>query len=516
MWSAVYKKLWVVILLPLAAVGIAYWLLNKEAGSYKSVAVVEASIPDQPSATHTLKDIPEPNEYYENMVETMKTEVITSMVSYRLLLHDLEKEIAFRPPAIQYSDVRKEMIKKTLEKKLASFELLSETNANEQTINKLIHNMDYNIGRWIRDGEMSVERRPGTNDIAVATSSEDPFLSAFASNSLSSEYIRYETTIRTPAPANDSIGFFRQEVDRIRKNMEAKTGELNEARAAKTTAAPTNDIRFQRTKADRIAEYEMRIKEEEWELNSLRERLAKIDRPEAPTPQQQTPADVSANRKIQAIRNKIDQLSGIYAQGGSKDRKLDSVINVLRKQLNDETVRLQTTSRTTVATDNSNSAADRRDREMLESRIRRHEQNIEAIRSDIRKVRGSRQPTDGGQANTKLIAQLEKEQEQSTSEYNTALAHLKALEAKSGVVSTAGRASHHLVLKEKALPSAEPESPWALWIIVSAYFGTLTICLIVIAATRPAPTPMDDIFLRVNYQRRLNKKSTPVTESGPA
>jgi succinoglycan biosynthesis transport protein ExoP len=512
MWSAVYKKLWIVILLPLVAAGIAYLLTNKKAGSYRSVAVVEASIPDQPSA-HTLKDIPEPDEYYDNMVGAMKTELITSMVSYRLLLHDLEKEIAFRPPAIQYSDARKESTKKILEKKLASFELLSTSNPAEQTINQVIHNMNYDIGQWIRNGEMSVERKPGTNDIEVATSSEDPFLSAFASNSLSSEYIRYETLIKTPPAANDSIGFYRQEVDRLRKNMEAKTGELNEAQAVKPTASPTNDARYQRARADRIAEYEMRITEEQWELNTLRDRLAKIERPETPQPQQ-TQADISTNAKIQAIRNKIDQLSGIYAQGGSKDQKLDSIINVLRKQLNDETARLQMTSRPAVAA-NTNSASNR-DREMLESRIRRHEENIASIRNDIRRIKNSTQPTGGGMVNTKLIAQLKDEQSQATSEYNTALVHLKALEAKSGNTTSASRASHHLVLKEKALPSAEPESPWAMFIIISAYFGTLAICLIVIAVTRPTPPPMDDIFLRVNYQSRLNKKSTPVTESGPA
>jgi len=201
-------------------------------------------------------------------------------------------------------------------------------------------------------------------------------------------------------------------------------------------------------------------------------------------------------------------------QGGSKDHKLDSIINVLRKQLNDETVRLQMTSRPAVATAN-NTAADR-DREMLESRIRRHEENIASIRNDIRRVKNSTQPTTGGTVDTKLVAQLQHEQELATSEYNTALARLKTLEARSGNVTNTSRTSHHLVLKEKALPSAEPESPYAMIIIVSAYVGTLAVCLIVIAVTRPAPRPMDDIFLRVNYQRRLNKKSTPVTESGPA
>jgi len=130
MWHAIYKKLWIVILAPLLAGGVAYFLTVKKAGQYKSTAIVEASIPDQPTKSQTLKDIQEPDRYYENMVETMKTEVITSMVSYRLLLHDLETESLFRSPAIQYSKERKEEFARRSKKNFSGFELLSETISN--------------------------------------------------------------------------------------------------------------------------------------------------------------------------------------------------------------------------------------------------------------------------------------------------------------------------------------------------------------------------------------------------
>ncbi len=507
MWNAIYKKLWIVILAPLLAAGIAFLLTYKKAGQYKSVAVVEASIPDQPTKTQTLKDIQEPDQYYENMVGTMKTELITSMVSYRLLLHDLEKEIAFRPPAIQYSESRKEAIRKTLEKKLASFELLSETVPAEATISQIIHNMDYNIARWVRDGEMTVARKPGTSEIEVSSLTEDPFLSAFASNALSQEYIRYETSVITPAPANDSIGYYRQEVDRLRKDMEARSGELT--KASTKSKNPGDDIRFRRAKSNRVAEYEMRIVEEEWELNSLREQLAKLQRPEAE--ENAVPAaDVATNAKIQAARKKIDQLSAMYTEGGSKDEKLDSIINVLRKQVNDATARLQASQRTTVESSPSN-----REREMLQSRIARHEQNIASIRNDIRRLKNA--GISSGSDNSAEVGKLRMAKEEATRQYNLALAHLKTLEAKSGVTSTnSGRASHHLILKAKALPSAEPESPWAMFIVISSFIGTLVVCLIVIGATRPAPTIPDDIFLRVNYanrQRRVPNNRQPVTNN---
>ncbi|MEI9920434.1 MAG: hypothetical protein WDO14_16805 [Bacteroidota bacterium] len=494
MWHAVYKKLWIVFLAPIIAGGVAYFFTAEKAGKYKSIAVIEASIP--------VNDIVEPGEYYDNVVATMKTEVIASMVSYRLLLHDLETDISFRPPAIQYSKERTESIRKTLEKKLSGFELLSETVPAEATIGQVIHNMDYNVARWIRDGEMSVKRKPASSEIDVAALTEDPFLSAFAANSLAQEYIRYETSVIAPPPTNDSVAYYREEVDRLRKNMEAKNGELNEANPKSKTPGPVDNIRFQRAKLNRIAEYEMRITEEEWELTSLREKLSKLQR--EPAKQEHPSGDIGTSSKVQAIRNKIDQLSGIYAQGGSKDKKLDSIINVLRKQLNDETTRLQTAQQSTAS---AHTAGDR-EREMIESRIQRHEQNIKSIRNDIRRLKNSTNTP--ANDNSSMIAQLRSDQQQATTEYNAALANLKALETKAGIVTgPASRESRHLVLKEKALPSARPESPYAMLFVIGAFVGTLVLCIVIIGATRPAPKPYDDIFLRVNYaNRRGPKKST--------
>ena len=501
MWNAIYKKLWIVVLVPLVAASIAFFFTYEKAGKYKSVAVIKASIPEEPSKTKTLKDVQEPAQYYENMAATMKTELMTSMVSYRLLLHDLGKTVAFRPPAIQYSETKKEQIQKVLEKKLASFELLSGTVPAEATVAQIIHNMDYDAARWVRDGEMTVEHKPQTNKIEVATSTDDPFLSAFASNALSQEYIRYETFIVGPAPASDSVGYYRQEVDRLRKNMEAKAGELSEI--SKSKSSPVDDIRFRRLKQNKISEYEMRIVEEEWELNSLREQLAKAERPQA-NEVQQPATDVASNAKIQAARKKIDQLSSLYVQGGSKDKKLDSIINVLRKQVNDEAVRLQMASQKSAAATPSPNP----ERDMIRSRIQRHEQAIASLRNDIRKIKNTTNTSGNTVSNESAVAQLTKEQEMATSEYNTALTHLKTLEGKSNSPST-GRVNHHLILKTKALPSAEPESPWAMLIVISAFAGTLAICIIVIAVTKPAPPIPDDIFLRVNYanrQRRLSNK----------
>lgn len=508
MWNAIYRKLWVVILLPLLAGGVAWFFTGQKAGQYKSVAVIEASIPDQPAGARTLKDIPEPDQYYENLVETMKTEVITSMASYRLLLHDLEKDIAFRGPAIQYSSAKKELISGRLQKKLSSFELLSENDPTEQTIFKIITNTDYNLASWIRDKRITIERRPGTNEIQVTCSTEDPFLSAFASNALSQEYIRYETAITTPVPANtdgnDSTALFRDEVERSRKDLEQKTADLNEAGKKRPAPSAGDDVRFRRAKADKIAEYEMRIVEEEWELNNLRDQLAKMERPE-PVATKAPSGDVASNAKIQTIRKKIDQLSKIYAEGGSKDKQLDSIITRLRQQVNDETLRLQVASQKSVAT--APNPQLNRNREMLGTRMRRHEENIASLRDDIRRTRNATaQAPAKGSAD---ITRLRREQEEATTAYNAALADLRRAEAKHPKqAATTSRASHHLILKEKALPSAEPESPWAMAIVLSAIAGTLTICLIVIALTRPAPAPYDDIFLRVNYenQRRMAGK----------
>lgn len=512
-WNSIYRRLWIVVLVPLVAGSIAFALTYKKAGQYKSTAIVEASIPDQPTKTQTLKDIQDPNQYYENLVGMMQTELVTSMVSYRLLLHDLEKDIAFRPPAIQYDNGRRELIKSTLEKKLASFQTLQENNPTEETINKVIHNMDYNIARWIRDGEMSISRKPNTSEIAVATTTEDPFLSAFASNALSQEYIRYETSVLTPEPTNstpnnDSIGYYRQEVDRLRQEVEQKNEEITEA--SNKSKAPVDDMVFRRAKSNRIAEYEMKIVEEEWELNSLRDELSKLQRSQPEEQPRTSNAEVATNAKIQAARKKIDQLSSIYEEGGKKDRRLDSMITVLTKQVNAEAARIQTASQSS-----SKESPLAKEKDMLNSRIQKHEQSIASIRNDIRRLKNT--SSSASKSNVNEVAQLKTAQEKATKEYNVVLARLKKLEKESGIVTTnVARASHHLILKAKALPSAEPESPWAMFIVIGSFVVTLIVCLLVLGVKKQAPTIPDDIFLRVNYanrQRRRTNTQQPITNN---
>lgn len=509
MWNAIYRKLWLLILLPLLAGGIAWFFSGRKAGQYRSVAVIEASVPDHPAGARTLKEIPEPDEYYESMVQTMKTEVVTSMASYRLLLHDLEKDIAFRPPAIQYSPPKRELIRTMLEKKLSSFELLSESDPTEQTIFRVITNTDYNLARWIRDGQITIERRPGTNDIEVACSTEDPFLSAFAANAISQEYIRYETGIASPPSAtgtqgSDSLDWYRDEVDRLRKDLERKNSDLNEAGAK--SPAGTDDMTVRRAKANKISEFEMKVLEEEWEVANLREQLARMERPEPG--QERQAADIAANAKIKTITKKIDQLSKIYLEGGSKDRQLDSIITRLRQQLNDETFRLETASQRSTA---SVSQSVKRNRDMITARIRRHEDNIRALKNDIWRLKNTKQTAVASRVD---VTRLRHEREVASEAYNNALAKLRKAESKQPIQFASGRSGHHLILKEKALPSAEPESPWALAFILVAVIGTLAVCLIVIALTRPAPAPYDDIFLKVNYSNRRasEKKKHPREE----
>jgi len=87
----------------------------------------------------------------------------------------------------------------------------------------VIHNTDYNVSRWIRDGEMTVKRKPASNEIGVATITEDSFSSAFASNSLAQEYIRYENIdcVAATKPTTP-LRYYLEEVDRLRKNLETK------------------------------------------------------------------------------------------------------------------------------------------------------------------------------------------------------------------------------------------------------------------------------------------------------
>src|SRR5687768_10056716 len=93
------RRIWLLIGIPLAIGIVTHFVIHNRPARYRSIAQISAGLPVTLTVASSKgkKVSPEQsNVVFLNHVEAMKTGFIGSMVSYKLLLHDLNEDVPFR------------------------------------------------------------------------------------------------------------------------------------------------------------------------------------------------------------------------------------------------------------------------------------------------------------------------------------------------------------------------------------------------------------------------------------
>lgn len=196
------KHVWLILVLVLVAAGVTYLLTSGMPDSYRSEAQISTGITElakiDGSQTTNYMQI---RQTYDNIMGMMTMKRVLGMVSHTLAIHDLEDpENAFRPypEELQALDAAtQKRLLTELKGRLASGRVTL-TNKDEVAGVKLT-----DIVQWmgydevsLRE-ELSISRNGESEFITVGFVSENPELSAFVVNTLSSGFIQYYHTFRS-------------------------------------------------------------------------------------------------------------------------------------------------------------------------------------------------------------------------------------------------------------------------------------------------------------------------------
>ena len=136
---------------------------------------------------------------FNNVIETFKSAKVLGMLSYKLMLHDLEDKRPFRAltedqkQSEAYKMVNMEKVKKILREKVDFIELVSPYDPEEKKLFDLIRLYGY-------DGEtlfnsLQFSRVDRTDFINIFFRSENPELSAYVVNTIGDQFIRFFNSI---------------------------------------------------------------------------------------------------------------------------------------------------------------------------------------------------------------------------------------------------------------------------------------------------------------------------------
>ncbi len=220
---------WVLIIMPIIAAATTYFLVQKMPKQYKSQARISTGLVD-PSKQLTMSrsaDYFSQGQQFGNIMEMMKMKKMMSILSYKLILHDLEKpEQAFRKESEVVKKLspndRKEVIE-IFHKMLSEGKTLSlSDNSGKYKLLDLVNSMGY-LDEFNK--KLNISRKDNSDFIDVDYISENPLLSAYVVNTLADEFI-YTYGVNVNHNQEESIALLDSLLKEKEEVMNAKNNAL--------------------------------------------------------------------------------------------------------------------------------------------------------------------------------------------------------------------------------------------------------------------------------------------------
>src|SRR6516164_1455083 len=171
-----------------------------------------------------------------NVIETFRSPIVLGMMSYDLLLHDLESPRPFR---VLNEKQKKDSAfvkadfagtKAILKEKLGSLRLLSTYVPQEKKVTDILDLYDY--GPLAILEKITVERVPKTDYINVSFASENPELSAYVVNMIGIKFKEFYNSLTTTSTKESLVKCDslrpakRKEVDDLRNRLQAYRAKI--------------------------------------------------------------------------------------------------------------------------------------------------------------------------------------------------------------------------------------------------------------------------------------------------
>ena len=469
---------WVILIcVPVASVLVAYSFISKMDKKFKSTAQIATGF--TPDDAVKLNDSPttpfDVTTNFNNIIESMNSVPVVTLVSYRLVLHDLENDQTFRdfdPDAgdgmIDDDEIlrSKALFKDRLEK----FKTLNLFDPDDQLLYRILKGYSYDHESLSKS--LDIHRLTASDFISIEFSSEDPFLSALTVNALCQEFIRYNKTLKTDR-SSESLEFLENMVQDKKKVLDAKNLALNDYKVnnnvlnydaeakSKYALITENELKRDRQKSE-LSALEISLKSVESSIQTKKASLGKLNQQETAT----------VNQRIIDLKKEINDLNNADPDGNR------ARVNRLREELQLETSRLEAVNSNKADQEELKRLEKERDDLKLKTEIK--SADLDNTVQTISKLRSEVSGFSSKQAST---SDFEREVQLASDEYINAQDKYTAAKNKSLVIGSSIRQ----ILEGQ--PSYEPEPTQApLWLgmVGGGSFLLTLFCILLVNVADPS------------------------------
>lgn len=324
------QRKWLILAVTSVAVITTYLIARQAPEVYRATARLATGLSERNTPFSLGGGETAPLQEYEvqasfrNLEEAIRSPQVLSLVSYQLILHDLEKPDPFRSTSEvrqEFSGSEMENARQNFRQKLDSIQTLQPNNLLENRHMEMLKMMQYDF-ETLR-GTLNARRIPGTDYIAISFSAENPYLSAFVANTMCQEFIRYYKSRRADQ-SQRKLEFLTEDVARKRADLSRKVRLWEETHEGTNFATVSQTMDKMLSRIDRLEYMEGASKAA---LNRYERQLADFQRENRSSYVRSILAmNHAAESQIELQRRQLARLNRNYVEGDFRqERVLDSI-----------------------------------------------------------------------------------------------------------------------------------------------------------------------------------------------
>lgn len=339
-----YKRKYILLIVPMIAVFITYFLVRKLPDTFKSRSRISTGLVDQSQQfleTNKTQDENKISQQFSNLIEMNRLKRIFDQVSFQLMVHDLTSDKPFRPPSKLLNEIGPEARAHALEvfkKHIVSKEPLSLFDKDQFGINQLLISMGYDEPTLQK--KIIIYRVNNSDFIDFEYESENPFLSAFVINTLISEFVDFYSNY-IKGNQQKAVNFLDM---LMKKKYDSMTAKMRLLRDYKIRNRVLNLNEQAKSLYNQIADYESRLQVALKDVEAYQGAIRGIEKKFSPQDRRYLESVVvDVNQSVIATRDRLRQVTNDLVKSNFDPRikeKQDSLRNELESKVLESTDRL--------------------------------------------------------------------------------------------------------------------------------------------------------------------------------
>ena len=325
------KKKWLILGVALLASSVAWFLTMNQPKKYYSFMQFSTgfTVNDEVKVNNENVDIYAADVKFNNVFVTVTSPSVVSLLSYQLILHDLQSQTPFRrltpqqlqSPLFKMTDPSVAVL--IFQKKLESMSVLNSIQPDEKALLEYLSFYGYDYNSLLN--ELTVNRLQRTDYVEIGCMTENPELSAFIVNELFPQFLRYYKGVRSSKSA-ESVDTLRSLMDKKKQDLDAKNTQLRSVGVLDVGDENTSKLETIMNLETTLTQEQSQQTQRNYDLQKIKQRISKVGGAAIKN------KTTNGNDELVILRKSVNEAFQVYIDSGSSNPSLRPKYEALKAE----------------------------------------------------------------------------------------------------------------------------------------------------------------------------------------